>query len=126
MTTDKHPRPPLAHYIEALVQYQRREGHCNPPATHVERMPDGREIPLGAWTSNTRHRYRRGALSGRWIEVLDSFPGWSWERRLRGRPTKASRDEMIRQLHAQGVPVGLLSERYNVSRQRIHQVLKGQ
>lgn len=87
-------------------------------------MSDGREIPLGAWTANTRHRYRRGALSDRWISELDSFPGWSWERRTRGRPQKTQRDAEIRRLHAEGVPVSVLSERYSVSRQRIQQVLK--
>jgi hypothetical protein len=125
MDSEKTPRIPLARYIEGLVYFQRREGHCNPPATHVETLPDGLQVPLGAWTANTRHRYRRGGLSGRWVEVLDSFPGWSWERRLRGRPSKQDRDAQIREMHREGIPVSVLSEQYRVSRQRIHQVVKG-
>ena len=62
-------------WFSLLDQYGAREGHPNPPATHVEQ---GHR--LGAWVSAQRSHYGRCELEQERVSKLEALPGWSWDR----------------------------------------------
>ncbi|MFD7436048.1 Helicase associated domain protein [Streptomyces sp. NPDC059861] len=62
--------------IAALVQYKARTGLVGPVSrTHVETLPDGTEVKLGVWLSNTRTR--RDKLSAEKLQQLAAL-GLQW------------------------------------------------
>lgn len=42
--------------VAALAQYKSRTGSLTVPRAHVEALPDGSEVKLGVWLSNTKTR----------------------------------------------------------------------
>ncbi|MFE6365873.1 helicase associated domain-containing protein [Streptomyces sp. NPDC057806] len=42
--------------VAALAQYKTREGHLKVPRGHVEQLPDGTQVRLGVWLTNTKSR----------------------------------------------------------------------
>lgn len=65
--------------LEALRQFVAREGHCRPPYSHYEDLPDYC-LPLYDWCTRQRHLYRHGQLIPARARMLAQVPGWQWER----------------------------------------------
>ncbi|MGQ4388865.1 helicase associated domain-containing protein [Streptomyces sp. SAS_270] len=42
--------------VATLAQYKAREGHLTVPRGHTETLPDGSEVKLGVFLSNTKSR----------------------------------------------------------------------
>jgi Mor family transcriptional regulator len=93
------------------------------PAVHIE-IVDGAEISLGAWVGYTRQRYRKGQLVDARIQELNSVNGWSWGPLNPGPPTDRNRNIEIRQLRDAGHSLRQIADRFDLSRQRVHQIVK--
>ncbi|MDX3762501.1 DEAD/DEAH box helicase [Streptomyces sp. AK02-04a] len=61
--------------IAALAQYKAREGTVTVPRSHVETLPDGTQVRLGVFLSNTKSR--RGKLTADKLAALASL-GLAW------------------------------------------------
>ena len=132
-------------YVVALHQFSTREGHCRVPALHVEVL-EGMEVKLGSFVSYQRQRRRKlsetlevaraeGNLpeQRRLESTIDKFrdreaaleatPGWEWGPLRPGPASKAVRNREIKQLYGAGTRVKVLADRYDLSRQRIHQIV---
>ena len=130
-------------YVVALEQYADREGHCRVPALHVEVL-EGMEVKLGSFVSYQRQRRRRlgGAISrstdvdnyddrlstayDKFVErkvVLETVPGWEWGPLRPGPASKAIRNDEIQRQYQEGAQVKTLADQYDLSRQRIHQIV---
>ena len=132
-------------YVVALKQYAEREGHCRVPALHVEVL-EGMEVKLGSFVSYQRQRRRRleDAIShlrdvtetsafsrlsqtyDKFVdrkEVLETVPGWEWGPLRPGPASKAVRNDEIQDAYHSGTQVKTLADRYDLSRQRIHQIV---
>ena len=132
-------------YVVALKQYAEREGHCRVPALHVAVL-EGMEVKLGSFVSYQRQRRRRleDAIShlrdvtetsafsrlsqtyDKFVErkeVLETVPGWEWGPLRPGPASKAVRNDEIQDAYHSGTQVKTLADRYDLSRQRIHQIV---
>tara|TARA_B110001454_G_C12704842_1_gene428155 strand:- start:1246 stop:1695 length:450 start_codon:yes stop_codon:yes gene_type:complete len=132
-------------YVVALDQFAGREGHCRVPALHVEVL-EGMEVKLGSFVSYLRQRRRKlredldlarnrgDEIAIRKLEsnlvkfrdreqALESIPGWEWGPLRPGPASKAARNKEIQRLYTNGTRVKALADRYELSRQRIHQIV---
>ncbi len=115
------------------------------PALHVEVL-EGMEVKLGSFVSYLRQRRRklredrdiarnRGdsaavrKLESNLVkfrereEALESIPGWEWGPLRPGPASKAARNKEIQRLYGDGARVKVLADTYELSRQRIHQIV---
>ncbi len=106
--------------LEQLRTYVATHGHANPPISYLDQHTG---FALGKWVSSVRYSYRNNALSNAQAAALETVPAWHWEKRLRGRPAKAERNQQIYSMHAEGVMVSVLAERFGITTQRVHQIL---
>ena len=132
-------------YVVALRQFAGREGHCRVPALHVEVL-EGMEVKLGSFVSYQRQRRRKlreelhiARKQGDTTRVrklestllrfgdreyeLEAVPGWEWGPLRPGPASKADRNREIKKLYGDGTQVKALADRYELSRQRIHQIV---
>jgi hypothetical protein len=132
-------------YVVALRQFASREGHCRVPALHVEVL-EGMEVKLGSFVSYQRQRRRKlreelhiARKQGDTTQVrklestlrkfadreyeLEAVPGWEWGPLRPGPASKADRNREIKKLYGDGTQVKALADRYELSRQRIHQIV---
>lgn len=110
-------------YVRALTQFSERTGHTRIPAVHVE-IVDGREINLGAWVGYMRQRHKKGQLSTDKTETLQSLPGWTWGPLKPGPATNHDRNSEIIQMRGDGLTLREIADSYDLSRQRVHQIVK--
>lgn len=110
-------------YLAALNQFIGRTGHARVPAAHVEEI-GGRQIALGAWVGYTRQRFRRGSLAPQRAEQLAGLPGWQWGPLSPGPAADPDRDREILELRSQGLSLQKIADKFNLSRQRVHQIVK--
>ena len=114
------------HY-EALLQYCERYGDASPPSGHTEFLENGEEVNLGNWVSYMRTRYRQKALPESRIALLEKLPSWNWgpvRPGPRSRETVISRNRKILESHKAGMSLAQLGREHNLSRQRVHQIIK--
>ena len=111
------------HRFNALVQYTNRTGTSLVPATQVE-VYGGKNVSLGAWVAYNRQQYRAGELPVARQRALESLVGWHWDKQKPGRRYDKKRDTEIAQRYRNGERVGVIADSYNLSRQRVHQILK--
>jgi len=132
-------------YVAALNQYRGREGHCRVPALHTETL-EGMEVKLGSFVSYTRQRRKKileaqdaASSSGNAQEVekarlaalkfapraaiLTQVPGWEWGPLSPGPVSKTNRNRSIKSEYAEGTSVKSLADKYDLSRQRVHQII---
>jgi hypothetical protein len=57
-------------------------------------------------------------------EELEAVAGWVWGPLRPGPASKAARNREIKQLYGNGTQVKALADRYELSRQRIHQIVR--
>lgn len=110
-------------YITALHQFAAREGHPRVPAKHIE-IVDGQQIQLGAWVSYMRQRQKTGKIANRYLEELNNISGWTWGPLKRGPRRKAERNARILEMRRDGLSITQISDEFNISRQRVHQIVK--
>lgn len=110
-------------YVTALKQFAERAGHTRVPAVHVE-IVDGKEIAVGAWVGYIRQRQKKGLLSAEKIQILSSLPGWEWGPLKPGPSSDAGRNSEILQMRSQGMTLRQIADSYDLSRQRVHQIVK--
>lgn len=111
--------------ITAINSFQAREGHCYIPATHFEYIEEVPQ-PLGAWVGYLRQRRRKGQLTASKIEKVESIPGWQWGPLRPGPATNASRNSEIMALHHSGKSLRFIADTFELSRQRVHQIVRKQ
>lgn len=114
------------HY-SALVQYQRRYGDAMVPSGHVEFLPSGEEVNLGNWVSYMRTRYRQNALSDERVSLLETLPTWKWGPVRPGPKSQDAtmkRNSEIHERYRNGQSLSKIGRDYNLSRQRVHQIVK--
>jgi hypothetical protein len=61
--------------VAALAQYKTREGSVKVPRAHVEALPDGSEVKLGVFLSNSKSR--RAKLTADKLQALATL-GLEW------------------------------------------------
>ena len=110
-------------YLAALQQFISREHHGRVPSNHVE-IIDGTDIFLGAWVSYVRQRRRQNKLKQEFIVRLETIPEWTWGPLKRGPKRKIERNEKIIDMRSQGHSITQISDEFNISRQRVHQIVK--
>ena len=110
-------------YYKALTNYTTRNGHTRVPAAHIEESDTG-PVTLGAWASYIRQRYRTGRLPQDRIDALNSIPGWEWGPFRPGPFTDSARDSEILTLRSSGVSLQKIGDKFGLSRQRVHQIVK--
>ena len=110
-------------YLEALKQFNLREGHCLVPAIHIEIL-EGKEIFLGAWIGYVRQRKKKNQLSENRISELESIQGWQWGPLRPGPATDKNRNNNILEMRAAGHSLRQIADEFELSRQRIHQIVK--
>lgn len=110
-------------YTNALRQFSAREGHCRVPAIHVE-LVEGKEINLGAWVGYTRQRYRKKELPEYRVQAIESIPGWQWGPLKPGPATDIHRNSEIFEMRRSGLSLRQIADKFDLSRQRIHQIVK--
>ena len=113
----------FARYVRALQQYITREGDALVPATHIE-IVDATQINLGAWVGYMRQRYKNDKLAQDRIDDLNAISGWTWGPLKPGPATKTLRNDDITKLRSTGLSLSQIADQYNLSRQRIHQIVK--
>lgn len=110
-------------YIQALTQYVSREGNSKVPAIHIEKFEE-KNIALGAWVGYVRQRYRKGNLSQERIDKINLVPNWQWGPFQPGPATDAQRNQEILSLRSAGKSLREIADQFDLSRQRVHQILK--
>lgn len=111
-------------YLAALNNYTARTGHARVPASHIEVMPDGTAVNLGAWVGYTRQRQRAGLLSSERVATLSAVPGWEWGPLRPGPAADTTRNAEIMNLRSQGVSLQRIGDEFGLSRQRVHQIVR--
>lgn len=104
----------------ALVQYLNREGHLRVPDDHLEPF-EGEMVSLGREVANLRGEYRSGDLDDESIRAYEAI-GFQWA--PRGPKREVVRDAEIKELRRSGLSLAVIGEKYGLSRQRVHQILK--
>jgi len=109
-------------YITALQQYITREGHCRVPAVHIEIL-DGVDIKLGSFCSYARQRCKKNMLLASRMEILNGIPGWEWGPFKPGPTSNTTRNVEIRSEYTNGRSLADLATKFDLSRQRVHQIV---
>lgn len=110
-------------YIKALSQFAAREGHCNVPAIHTE-IVENNDVTLGAWVGYVRQRRRKNQLSEERAAAIQAVSGWQWGPLKPGPATDAERNSEILQMRAAGSSLRQIADKFDLSRQRVHQIVK--
>ena len=110
-------------HLQALTQYANRTGTALVPTTHIEQV-GGRNIALGAWVAYNRQQKRQGRLARERVEQLSAFAGWEWDKQKPGKHDNPERDARIASEYREGTSARDLANKYKLSRQRVHQIVK--
>ena len=124
----KHGRRWQTNYT-LLLKYYQRVGNCIVPSDHIEYTESNQSVALGSWVSYMRTRYRQNKLSKERITLLESIPTWTWGPIRPGPKNKEaiqSRDDLIISEYLNGKSLAQIAKVHNLSRQRIHQIVKGE
>jgi DNA-binding NarL/FixJ family response regulator len=110
-------------YTGALEQYISKNGNSKIPAAHIEILNE-KEISLGAWAGYIRQRFRKNQLPAARVTRLEQIEGWNWGPFQPGPATDSVRNESIRELRGQGKSLREIADEFDLSRQRVHQIIK--
>lgn len=111
-----------------LLQYYDRHENVLVPSDHVEFTQNNEQVNLGGWISYMRTRYRQGKLPNEKISMLEAIPTWTWGPIRPGPKSKDAiliRDSVILAEYTNGKSLSQIAKLHNLSRQRIHQIIKG-
>ena len=110
-------------YTQALTQYIEREGHSQIPAAHTEKIQEN-HISLGAWVGYIRQRYRKNQLSEDRVKKIQEISNWQWGPFKPGPATDINRNLEIHQMRAAGKSLREIADVFDLSRQRVHQIIR--
>ena len=110
-------------YTGALEQYISKNGNSKIPAAHIEILNE-KEISLGAWAGYIRQRFRKNQLPAARVTRLEQIEGWNWGPFQPGPATDSVRNESIRELRGQGKSLREIADEFDLSRQRVHQIIR--
>jgi DNA-binding NarL/FixJ family response regulator len=110
-------------YTGALEQYISKNGNSKIPAAHIEILNE-KEISLGAWAGYIRQRFRKNQLPAARVTRREQIEGWNWGPFQPGPATDSVRNESIRELRGQGKSLREIADEFDLSRQRVHQIIK--
>ena len=109
--------------FEALKNFEKDFGHTKVPASFKIKK-NGVLISLGTWVAYVRTKHRRGLLSTDEITYFEQLAGWSWNPKKTGPVKNLKREEEIQNARKSGILPQEIDDRFNISRQRVHQILK--
>ncbi len=109
--------------FDALKTYEKDFGHTKVPA-NFKIKKDGVLINLGTWVAYIRTKHRQGLLTAEEIDCFEQLLGWSWNPKKTGPIRDFKRDKEIQDARESGVLPQQIADRFNISRQRVHQILK--
>ena len=109
--------------IDALNEYVSMNGHSKVPSMFVIKHK-GSTIGLGTWVAYIRTKYRNGTLKQDKIQMLESIPGWVWNPGKPGPAGNPERDKEIIKQRESGAHLQFIADKYNLSRQRVHQIIE--
>lgn len=101
--------------INQLKEYAHTHGHTDVPYA---------QAPLGRWVGYIRQRYEEGLLTAEQKAALESITGWSWTARKPGPRRNEEAHRQIKELRSQRLSLQQIADQVNLSRQRVHQILK--
>jgi Mor family transcriptional regulator len=110
-------------YVRALRQFSERTGHSRVPAVYIE-IVDGAEVNLGAWVGYIRQRRKKNQIAAEKVQILENLAGWAWGPLKPGPATNYHRNSEILQMRGQGMTLRQIADSYDLSRQRVHQIVK--
>lgn len=110
-------------YVRALRQFIERAGHSRVPAVYIE-IVDGAEVNIGAWVGYIRQRRKKNQIAAEKVQILENLTGWSWGPLKPGPATNHNRNSEILQMRSQGMTLRQIADSYDLSRQRVHQIVK--
>lgn len=58
------------------------------------------------------------------VEILENLAGWTWGPLKPGPATNFNRNSEILQMRSQGMTLRQIADSYDLSRQRVHQIVK--
>jgi len=112
-------------YLLALKEYAQLNGHTAVPADFGTQV-DGSPLKLGNWVGYIRLRGRTGRLSPARRSDLERIPWWTWDARKPGPRGNPARDAEIAVARRGGRSLQSIAMEWNISRQRVHQIVKNQ
>jgi hypothetical protein len=110
--------------IRALDKYVQRVGDALVPIGHREG-----KVSLGTWVGYQRTRYRQGKLAAWRVSLLEGYAGWEWGPLSPGPRqdlTLKDRDTKIYVLAESGLSLAKIGDKYGLTRQRVHQIVRTQ
>lgn len=110
-------------YLEALGKFADSNGHTRVPHGHFVSTPNG-PLKLGSWVTYIRAKGRSGKLISSRKSELESIPEWTWDSRKPGPESDPRRDEEMIRAREQGRSLQSIALQWEVSRQRVHQIVK--
>lgn len=110
-------------YVKALHQFIERTGHSRVPAVYIE-IVDEAEVNIGAWVGYIRQRRKKNQITVDKVQILENLIGWEWGPLKPGPATNYSRNSEILQMRGQGMTLRQIADSYDLSRQRVHQIVK--
>lgn len=110
-------------YVGALRQYILREKNSKIPALHIEKFEEN-EISLGAWVGYVRQRYRKNLLPLDRVQKIEEIAQWQWGPFQPGPATDDERNKVIHTMRSGGASLREIADEFDLSRQRVHQIIK--
>ena len=93
------------------------------PAIHIEKV-DNSDVTLGAWVGYVRQRRRKNQLSDERAAAIQAVDGWQWGPLRPGPATDNRRNIEIHEMRAAGFSLRQIADKFDLSRQRVHQIVK--
>jgi hypothetical protein len=111
--------------VQMVAQYAQINGHADIPLNHDTRDVNGRRIALGRWASYIKSRYRAGLLTVEQAQAFEIVPSWDWEARTPGAKINVTMHREVHTYRGMRMSLQQIADRVGLSRQRVHQILKG-
>lgn len=106
--------------LEALTNFTNREGHSRVPLSHIERLTSEHSVALGKIVRDLRGAYRKNEVDEATIKAVEAL-GFQWS--PRGPRSDARRNSEMIAMRKQGTSLTKIAEHFNVTRQRVHQIV---
>ena len=111
--------------VHMIETYARENGHTNIPLSHNTRGVAGERVAIGRWASYIKSRYRAGLLTVEQAQAFEHIPSWEGEARAPGAKMNVALHNDVHTLRSMRMSLQQIADRVGLSRQRVHQILKG-
>lgn len=110
----------FATLVEAFVKFKQENGSGYVPVSATIQH-NGTTLKIGTWAANVRYRAKQGTLNPQNKATLDGL-GFQWEATSRGNAQRIADMKADREA---GLSLDKVGKKYGITRQRVHQILKG-